>query len=84
MTPTGVLLNLQLSPASIVCLVYPLVNTEDFPEGISMNSSGVVGLDLFNDPRNRGPAINGVKTYSLQVRQILLTSHREAYKVEIC
>jgi hypothetical protein len=46
----GVLVNIQLVPYEVVCLVHPLINTEDFPEGIVMNNTGSIGLDLLTDP----------------------------------
>ena len=46
----GILVNIQLAPASVVCLLHPLVNTEDFEDGIVMNNTGAVGHDLLNDP----------------------------------
>ena len=46
----GILVNVQLAPASVVCLLHPLVNTEDFEDGIVMNNTGAVGHDLLNDP----------------------------------
>jgi len=36
----GILVNIQLAPQSVVCLLYPLVNTEDFPVGTVMNNTG--------------------------------------------
>jgi signal transduction histidine kinase/CheY-like chemotaxis protein len=47
----GVLVNLQLAPEAVVCTVYPLINTEDFPAGISLDNSGAVGHDLLTDPK---------------------------------
>jgi signal transduction histidine kinase len=47
----GVLVNLQLAPQAVVCTVYPLINTEDFPAGISLDNSGAVGHDLLTDPK---------------------------------
>ena len=46
----GILVSMQLAPQSVVCLLHPLVNTEDFPEGVVMNNTGAVGHDLLNDP----------------------------------
>jgi signal transduction histidine kinase/CheY-like chemotaxis protein len=46
----GVLVNLQLAPHSVVCLVNPINNTEDFPEGVFMDNSGAIGHDLLTDP----------------------------------
>lgn len=49
----GVLVNLQLAPQAVVCLVHPVNNTEDFTDGIYMDNSGVIGHDLLNDPARR-------------------------------
>ena len=46
----GILVNLQLVPDAVVCLVHPVNNTEDFPPGIYMDNSGAIGHDLLNDP----------------------------------
>jgi hypothetical protein len=46
----GVLVNVQLAPFGAVCLLFPLVNTEDFDDGITMNNTGAIGLDILNDP----------------------------------
>jgi hypothetical protein len=46
----GVLVNLQLAPQAVVCLLHPLVNTEDFPEGIVMDNTGALGHNLLTDP----------------------------------
>ena len=45
-----VLVNVQLAPFGAVCLLYPLINTEDFDDGIVMNNTGAIGLDILNDP----------------------------------
>jgi hypothetical protein len=44
----GVLMAIQLIPHGVICMVYPLVNTEDFPpeSGIVMDSRPTIGLDL--------------------------------------
>jgi hypothetical protein len=44
----GVLVNIELVPAGVVCLAYPLLNTEDFPpeSGIVLDSTSAIGLDL--------------------------------------
>jgi hypothetical protein len=49
----GILINLQLVPNAVVCLLYPLNNTEDFSDGIYLDSSGAVGHDLLADPERR-------------------------------
>ena len=36
----GVLVNLQLAPQAVVCLLHPLNNTEDFEDGIFMDNKG--------------------------------------------
>jgi signal transduction histidine kinase len=46
----GILVNLQLAPEAVVCLLYPLVNTEDFTNNITLNNTGARGLDLLVDP----------------------------------
>lgn len=49
----GVLVNMQLAPHGVVCVLHPVINTEDFPEGIMMNNTGVLGHDLLNDPARK-------------------------------
>eukprot|EP00977_Amphora_coffeiformis_P019075 scaffold6899_cov183-Amphora_coffeaeformis.AAC.8 len=49
----GVLVNLQLAPEAVVCLLHPVNNTEDFPNGIFMDNSGAIGHDLLNDPSRK-------------------------------
>jgi sensor domain CHASE-containing protein len=49
----GVLVNLQLAPHSVVCLVNPINNTEDFQEGIFMDNSEAIGHDLLTDPARK-------------------------------
>jgi len=46
----GSLILLSLLPEAVVCLVHPRVNTEDFPPGVSMNFTGLVGVDFLTDP----------------------------------
>jgi len=47
----GILVNLQLAPRAVVCLLHPIVNTEDFEEdGIIMDNTGALGHDLLSDP----------------------------------
>ena len=45
----GILVNLQLAPEAVVCLLYPLVNAEDFENGIVLNNTRARGLDLLTD-----------------------------------
>jgi signal transduction histidine kinase len=47
----GVLVNLQLAPEAVVCMVHPRINTEDFADGITMDNSGAIGHDLLTDPK---------------------------------
>lgn len=49
----GILVNLQLAPQGVVCLLHPLNNTEDFENGVFMDNTGAQGLDLFTDPTSR-------------------------------
>jgi sensor domain CHASE-containing protein len=46
----GILVNLQLSPVAVVCLAYPLNNTKDFPPGIFLDNTGIIGYDILRDP----------------------------------
>lgn len=49
----GILVNLQLVPDAVVCLLHPVNNTEDFPPGIFMDNTGAIGHDLLNDPARK-------------------------------
>lgn len=49
----GILVNLQLVPDAVVCLLHPMNNTEDFPPGVFMDNSGALGHDLLNDPERK-------------------------------
>lgn len=58
------LVNLQLAPEGVVCLLYPKNNTEDFEDGKYLDSTGALGLDLFHDPNMKYIAtrsINGTE-----------------------
>eukprot|EP00934_Nitzschia_sp_Nitz4_P008072 Nitzschia sp. Nitz4//scaffold74_size92883//42717//46457//NITZ4_004825-RA/size92883-augustus-gene-0.12-mRNA-1//-1//CDS//3329557601//8062//frame0 len=46
----GVLVSLQLVPDEVVCMAYPLVNSEDFDNGVVMDNTGAIGLDLLEIP----------------------------------
>jgi len=46
----GVLVNVQLAPMGVICLLHPVNNTEDLADGKFLDSSSVYGLDLFQDP----------------------------------
>jgi len=52
----GILVNLQLAPQAVVCLLYPMNNTEDFEGGEFLDSTGAWGLDLLSAPNMRGIA----------------------------
>lgn len=49
----GILVALQIVPNAVVCLTYPLNNTEDFPPGVFMDNSGTIGHDLLTDPARK-------------------------------
>jgi sensor domain CHASE-containing protein len=49
----GILVNLILAPDAVVCLLYPLNNTEDFAHGKYLDNSKMVGHDLLADPDRR-------------------------------
>lgn len=57
----GVLVNLQLAPQAVVCLLHPLNNTEDFADGIFMDNTGAWGMDLLTDPLSRYIAAETLK-----------------------
>lgn len=57
----GILVNLQFLPYQVLCLIHPLVNYEDFPDGIVMNNTGVLGYDLLADPARREYAKNVIQ-----------------------
>lgn len=46
----GLLVNIQLVPEGVLCLLHPMNNTEDFEDGKFLDNSGAWGLDLFDDP----------------------------------
>jgi hypothetical protein len=46
----GILVNVQLAPIGVLCLAYPKNNTEDFPPGVYLDTSGAIGLNLFDTP----------------------------------
>jgi hypothetical protein len=49
----GVLLNLQLVPDAVVCLVYPLNNMEAFPSSGFVDKTDAIGHDLLADPTRK-------------------------------
>jgi len=46
----GILVSLQLVPDEVVCMVYPLVNTQDFKNGVVQDNRPAIGLDLKEIP----------------------------------
>jgi signal transduction histidine kinase/CheY-like chemotaxis protein len=59
--------NLQLSPYGVVCLMNPYNNTEDFDNGLFLDSSKVVGLDLLNDQANNYIARQSITSDEVKV-----------------
>jgi len=59
------LVSLQYSPFGVVCLVYPLVNYEDFEDGRFLNNTEAIGLDLLATPEQRADAEDTVKSGDL-------------------
>ena len=50
----GILHNIQLAPQGVICLLHPMNNTEDFPDGKGfLDSTSAWGYDLLNDPMQR-------------------------------
>lgn len=58
----GVLVNIQLAPQGVICLLHPMNNTEDFEDGKFLDSTGAWGLDLFHDPFMKYIALSSIKT----------------------
>lgn len=63
----GILHNLQLAPHGVICLLEPMINTEDFDDGSFLDSSGVWGLDVLNDPVNKYIARASMKEEELGI-----------------
>jgi signal transduction histidine kinase len=57
----GTFVNIQLAPYGVICLIYPMNNTEDFSAGKYLDSSGVWGLDLLEEPNMRFIARESMK-----------------------
>ena len=57
----GILVNIQLAPQGVICLLHPMNNTEDFEDGKFLDSTGAWGLDLFNDPFMKYIALDSIK-----------------------
>lgn len=63
----GILVNIQLAPHGVVCLLHPMNNTEDFEDGKFLDSSGAWGLDLLHDPRMKYIALASVPSEDVTV-----------------
>jgi hypothetical protein len=61
-----ILVNIQLAPIGVLCLTHPKNNTEDFPPGVYLDTSGAIGLNLFDTPSrtasSKEAVIKGAKT----------------------
>jgi class 3 adenylate cyclase len=62
----GILVNVQLAPFGVLCLTHPKNNTEDFPPGVYLDTTGAIGLNLFDTPSraasSKAAVIKGEKT----------------------
>jgi hypothetical protein len=56
----GVVHSLQYAPEGVICLVYPLNNTEDFADGRYLDNTGALGVDLLTDPFHRFIALDSL------------------------
>ncbi|KAL3918553.1 MAG: hypothetical protein SGILL_004181 [Bacillariaceae sp.] len=56
----GILVNIQLAPAGVICLLHPMNNTEDFEDGKYLDNTGAWGLDLLNDPFMKYIALSNI------------------------
>jgi hypothetical protein len=63
----GILLSLELAPEAVVCVVYPLKNSEDFPDGIVVDNSGAIGLDLLASSGNSLSALQSIENSEITV-----------------
>ncbi|KAL3913462.1 MAG: hypothetical protein SGILL_006480 [Bacillariaceae sp.] len=63
----GILVNIQLAPAGVVCLLHPMNNTEDFEDGKYLDNTGAWGLDLLNDPFMRYIALGSIDQTDVSV-----------------
>jgi len=59
----GVLVSMDIAPASVVCFEYPLLNTEDFTPPLYLNNTGAIGLDLLKDPKQRSWASDTLPSF---------------------
>lgn len=62
-----ILVNIQLAPAGVICLLHPMNNTEDFDNGKYLDNTGAWGLDLLNDPIMRYNALGSIDDADVQV-----------------
>ena len=62
----GILVNVQLAPIGVLCLTHPKNNTEDFPPGVYLDTTGAIGLNLFDTPSraasSKAAVVKGEKT----------------------
>ena len=60
----GILVNLQLAPMGVVCLLHPLVVDTETVDGKAtyMNNTSMRGMDLFVDPISSGAAALSIAT----------------------
>jgi len=63
---TSAIHNLQLAPHGVICLLEPMINT-NFEDGSILDSTGVWGLDVLNDPINKYIARNSLKQEDLGI-----------------
>lgn len=63
----GILTNIQLAPDGVICLLYPMNNTEDFKNGQFMDNTPAWGLDLFHDPKMEYIALQSIKSEQVGV-----------------
>jgi signal transduction histidine kinase len=63
----GLLVNIQLAPQGVLCLLHPMNNTEDFEDGNFLDNSGAWGLDLFDSPSNRYIARESIKNEEISI-----------------
>jgi hypothetical protein len=63
----GILANIQLAPNGVVCLLHPINNTQDFEDGMFLDNTSVLGLDLFHDPKMKFIALQGIAVETVGV-----------------
>lgn len=67
MLQKGVLLQLGLFPQAVACLLYPLVNRDDFPPGVVHDGRPLWGVDFLADPKVRPLAEKTIATDGLVI-----------------